>query len=37
MEDDYVGGYNNPLDSGRHTFVTGGNNNQSNFDRLLVD
>jgi hypothetical protein len=38
MDDDYVGGHGNPLDSGRYTFGTGGGSGAaSNFDRLIVD
>lgn len=36
MEDDYIGGHDNPLDSGRYTFGAGGAA-ASNFDRLIVD
>ncbi len=36
MDDDYMGGQENPLDSGRYAFGTGGGA-ASNFDRLIVD
>jgi hypothetical protein len=36
MEDDYMGGHDNPLDSGRYTFGAAGGA-PSNFDRLVVD
>jgi hypothetical protein len=36
MDDDYIGGHGNPLDSGRYTFATGADA-ASNFDRLIVD
>ncbi len=36
MDDDYMGGHENPLDSGRYTFATGGGA-AANFDRLIVD
>lgn len=38
MDDDYVGGHDNPLDSGRYTFGGGGGGAAgANFDRLIVD
>jgi hypothetical protein len=39
MDDDYIGGHGNPLDSGRYTFGTGGGGGGAalNFDRLIVD
>jgi hypothetical protein len=37
MDDDYMGGHENPHDSGRYAFGTGGGGAASNFDRLVVD
>ena len=36
MEDDYLGGNENPLDSGRYTFGAEGMR-ASNYDRFIVD
>jgi hypothetical protein len=37
MDDDYMGGNANTLDSGRYAFGAGGAGAASNFDRLIVD